>query len=531
MVLLEAFQLKQFVKDRMLFDIPELLIHKGDRIGLVGANGSGKTTLLNILAGKLTPEKGSVTPHVQIELLPQLKRTDSTKSGGEVTQEYINQAFINDRGILFADEPTTHLDTEHMEWLEKKLDQWQGAYVIVSHDRAFLDATIKTIWEMADEKIKFYKGNYTDFLEQKEREINHQKAEYEKYESKKKQLEDALKLKEQKAEKATKKPKKVSKSEARITGAKPYFAKKQKKLQKTGKAIEKRLEQLEKVEKVKEGPSVKMAVPNQELIKNRIILRVEKVEGKIGNGKRNLWNKTSFYVRGGDKLAIIGPNGSGKTTLLKKILNQDEPGITISPSVKIGYFSQNLSILDVEKTILENVSSTSKQEESFIRTVLARLHFFREDVYKLVGTLSGGERVKGALAKVFVSDINMLILDEPTNYLDIQAASALESLLKEYEGTLLFVSHDRRLIESIATRVLTINDGKIEVFEGTYHDYKNKPVETRTRDSKEDELLVIQTKISDVLSRLSLEPSEELENEFQSLLKAKKALTDGDSSQ
>src|SRR5690554_6358797 len=353
MILLEAHNIKHYVKDRLLFDFPELRIHKEDRIGFVGANGSGKTTLLNVLAGEVVAESGNVIRHVHIELLPQLKRTDTTKSGGEVTQEYINKAFIHDQGILFADEPTTNLDEQHIEWLEKKLKEWQGAYVIVSHDRAFLDATCETIWEIEDGKLKVYSGNYSEYMEQKSRELEHQRSEYEKYESKKRQLEEALKLKEQKAEKATKKPKKVSSSEAKITGAKPYFAKKQKKLQKTGKAIEKRLEKLEKVEKVKEEVTVKMDVPNAELVKNRIILRVEDVIGKVG--KRVLWKKASFYVRGGDKLAIVGPNGSGKTTLLRKIVSQDDPGVNVSPSVKIGYFSQNLSILEVQKTILENV--------------------------------------------------------------------------------------------------------------------------------------------------------------------------------
>src|SRR5690606_14485503 len=130
-----------------------------------------------------------------------------------------------------------------------------------------------------------------------------------------------------------------------------------------------------------------------------------------------LWEATSFYVHGGEKLAIIGPNGSGKTTFVKKIIAREE-GITVSPAVKIGYFSQNLNILDGERTILENVSHDSKHDETLIRTVLARMHFFRDDVYKPVKVLSGGERVKTALAKLFLSDINTLILDEPTNFLD-----------------------------------------------------------------------------------------------------------------
>lgn len=139
----------------------------------------------------------------------------------------------------------------------------------------------------------------------------------------------------------------------------------------------------------------------------------------------------------------------------------------------MGYFSQNLNILDVEKSIIENVQSSSKQNETLIRTVLARMHFFRDDVYKPVEVLSGGERVKVALAKLFLSDINTLILDEPTNFLDTESVEALESLLKEYEGSVIFVSHDRRFIENIATRILAIRNQKIALFEGTYQQYKH----------------------------------------------------------
>lgn len=216
MILLEALNIKHYVKDRLLLDVNQLQIHKNDRIGLVGRNGSGKTTLLNILAGKLPPENGTVIRHVHCELLPQLKRTDTTKSGGEVTQAYINDAIVKAPEILFADEPTTNLDTEHIEWLEKKLIQWKGAFVIVSHDRAFLDALCTTIWEINEGQVNEYKGNYSDYAEQKEVEYRQKKIAYEKYEMKKKQLEEALKLKEKKAERATKAPKKVSKSEAKI---------------------------------------------------------------------------------------------------------------------------------------------------------------------------------------------------------------------------------------------------------------------------------------------------------------------------
>jgi len=393
----------------------------------------------------------------------------------------------------------------------------------VSHDRAFLDALCTTIWEVAEGKIKEYKGNYSDYTEQKEIEKQQEQLAIEKYEREKRQLEEAIRQKEDQAQRATKKPKNLSSSEARIKGAKTYYANQQKKLQKTATAMKTRLENLEQVNKTKEVPPVKMNLPNEDTFKNRIILRVEEVDGQIGS--RVLWEKAHFYVRGGEKIAMIGPNGSGKTTFIKKIINQNnqELGITLSPSVKIGYFAQNLTILDNEKSILENVKAMSKQDETLIRTVLARMHFFDDDVYKPVHVLSGGERVKVALSKVFLSHVNMLVLDEPTNYLDIESLEALEMLLKEYEGTILFVTHDRHFIQEIATRMINIENGELTVFDGSYEEYKSVET-TNEKNAQQDDLLLLETKISEVLSRLSTEPSETLEKEFQDLLKEKQRL-------
>lgn len=215
---------------------------------------------------------------------------------------------------------------------------------------------------------------------------------------------------------------------------------------------------MEKVDKVKEAAPLKMTLPHQEKLQQKIILRIEDVEGAVPG--KQLWEKASLNIKNGDKVGIIGPNGAGKTTFIKKIMRKDA-GITLNPSIKIGYFQQDLSTLNQEKSILENVKETSKQDETLIRTVLARLHFYGDDVFKPVHVLSGGEQVKVAFAKLFVSDINMLILDEPTNYLDIEAVEALEDLLQAYEGTVLFVSHDRQFINNIATKVIKISQQQL----------------------------------------------------------------------
>lgn len=523
MTILEAHHIKHSIQDRELFSIEHLAVHAKDRIGLVGKNGSGKTTLLNLLAGHIQPEQGTIQMYTSVELLPQLKEKRDQKSGGEVTQSYIIEALEKQTGLLLADEPTTNLDTAHIDWLEKQLSHWQGALIIVSHDRAFLDKLCKEIWEIDEESLKIYSGNYTAYRQQKEKEIEKQRLDYEHYQQKRQQLERAIEKKEQKAQRATKTPKsKIGSTEESQKGSKPYFAKKQKKLQKTSKALENRLENLDKVEKVRETAPLKMTLPHQERLQQKIILRVEDVEGTVPG--KQLWKKASFNIKGGDKVGIIGPNGAGKTTFVKKIM-QGAAGITLNPSVKIGYFKQDLSTLNLEKSILENMKETSRQDETLIRTVLARLHFYRDDVFKPVHVLSGGEQVKVAFAKLFVSDINMLILDEPTNYLDIEAVEALEGLLQAYEGTVLFVSHDRQFIKNIATRIIEINHQELTFFAGSMQQLNEEPAEKETQENPvEQQLMIVETKITEILSKLSLEPSEALDQEFQKLLKQKREL-------
>ncbi|UOQ49259.1 ABC-F type ribosomal protection protein [Gracilibacillus caseinilyticus] len=521
MMILEINDLTISVQADVLAEIDHLEIHEGDHIGLIGKNGTGKTTLLNTLIGEHTADKGEIKSYTSIELLPQLKAQTGRKSGGETTQQYIQQAFANQAELLLADEPTTHLDTKHIEWVEKTLRYWKGAFVVVSHDRAFLDKVCNKIWEIDQEKIQEFKGNYQQYKEQKDLEVQQQQLACQKYQDKKQQLEKAITLKSEKATRATKKPKNVSTSEASITGAKPYFAKKQKKMQQTAKALETRLEKLEKVEKPFDEKPLRMTLPNQHKLAHKVLIQVDNLNGSIGN--RVLWNKANFQVKHGDKVAITGMNGSGKTTLLQKLLS-NEDGVQISAACQIAYFKQDLSLLNAEKSILENVKEGSPQDETMIRTVLARLHFYRDDVHKKVHVLSGGERVKVTLAKIFLSDSNTLILDEPTNFLDIQAMEALERLLIEYEGTLLFVSHDRRFVEKIATRTIAIKDKQVQDGGRASQDFQKQPNPSDETKDKHDQLLAIETRITDVLSRLSIEPTQELEEEFQQLLKTKQKL-------
>lgn len=522
MRLLEGLSIKHHVQERLLLDIELLQVHDKQRIGLVGRNGSGKTTLLTILTGELSPDEGQINLFTSSKLVPQFKRTDQAKSGGEITQTYLQHAFNEAPGLLLLDEPTTHLDHEHIGWLEKNLKDFQGALLLVSHDRTFLDQLCTEIWEIENATVTVYKGNYSDYANQKELERKQHQAAFEKYEKEKQQLEEAIRQKEERARRATKKPKNLGASDARQKGAKPYYANKQKKLRKTASAFETRLEQLEEVKKPKELPPIQMNILNEQTINNKVIIRGEEVVGQVGNNQ--LWRPFTFHVHSGEKIAVIGANGTGKTTFLKKIIDQAK-GIVISPAVKIGYFSQHITILDEQLSILENVQLSSKQDETVIRTVLARMHFWDDDVYKKVAILSGGEKVKVALAKLFLSEVNLLVLDEPTNFLDIESLEALEMLMRNYKGTIIFVTHDRMFVNNIARKIIAIAHKEVTVFEGSYEEYKER-INHQKKDSDEEQLLLIETKISDVLSRLSIDPSQELEEAFQQLLKEKKKLLD-----
>nr|WP_067840961.1 ABC-F type ribosomal protection protein [Amphibacillus sediminis] len=517
MILIELTDIKKEINGASLFEIDHLQVDKQARIGLIGKNGSGKSTLLNLIAGHDQPEHGHVKRFGTMQLLPQLKDTSTTESGGEVSQRYIDKAIAKKADLLLADEPTTNLDKKHIDKLAQQFKRWHGAIIVVAHDRYFLDTICKQIWVIDQKKIKVYQGNYSDYQKQVRLEIEQQEAAYQQYLQTKRQLERALVLKEQKAQRATKKPKQVSRSEAKITGAKPYFAKKQKKLEQTKKAIETRLNKLEKVDKVYQEDPIKMELPEVDRLTGRVVIRAANIEGYVG--ARKLWAPASFQINGGDKVAIIGNNGVGKSTLVKQIIDQVE-GMSLSPALKIGYFSQKLTELKLYDSILNNVRETSQQSETLIRTVLARLHFYRDDVYKPVEVLSGGERVKVTLAKLFVSHVNTLILDEPTNFLDLEAVEALESLLLDYPGTLIFVSHDQRLVEQLAEKLILIEHQQLSFFPGSLHDYQQRLMP----EEEELDLMILETRISEVLGKLSIEPSEELEQEFQQLLKKKQQL-------
>ncbi|WJE52515.1 ABC-F type ribosomal protection protein [Bacillus cereus] len=534
MTILFARNIEKSFGGRTIFTLPSLEIQMHDRIGIVGVNGAGKSTLLQILSKEVEPNEGTVTHHGSIAIIPQfsedtletassltkgkwnISNVSDSMSGGERMRLKIAHALEQEASILFADEPTSHLDMYGTEQLEHALLSYKGALVLISHDRAFLDAICTKIIEIEDGTVREYRGNYSNYREQKEHERIKKQAEYEQYVQEKKRLEQSISHRKQRASSMTKIPARYSSSESKLY--KLGAAHSQENVSKAAKALETRLEKLEKKEKPKEFSQAQFDVQYHTPIHSKTAVQFNKTTKKLGD--RTLFQNMNGSVSPGAKLAILGANGSGKTTLFKMILAK-ERGIQLSKSCKIGYFEQTLSILKTDKTILENVMEETNYTESFVRIILARLLFRREDVHKPVHVLSGGERMKVALAKVFLGNYNILLLDEPTNYLDLTTQEELENMLQEYPGTVLFISHDRAFIRSVADHILHIDETEPRLFHGNYGQYMNR-TEQISVNTTEQELLRLQTKLAEIISRISMPDRHDdvtiLEQEYEQLL-------------
>lgn len=481
MQLLKAERLiKEFGEQRIL-NVERLDIYEGSKVGLVGANGAGKSTLLKILAGQMEPDGGRVERSGSVCMAAQFGRGEDGEerkeagrrfyaqdmreglSGGECTRRRVSQALDAQPRLLLLDEPTTDMDAHGIEELKRQLTAFQGAMVIVSHDRAFLDALCTEIWLLESGNVSIYPGNYTAYERERERQNDYQRFEYEQYIKEKARLMKAVAQKENHAVAVNRLPKRMGNSEARLH--KRSATEIEEKLHKTTKAIRSRLERLEEKERPRETPAIRVrlgetgGVVSKKAVEGRYVtLRV--------SGKELLRN-ASFVLPTGVRTALVGDNGCGKTTLARAIVNGNA-GVRVSSGVRMGYFSQaHEESLEMEQTALENVMRDSVYDQSVVRTVLANLNLRASDVGKRVCVLSGGERVKVSLARLLTSGANCLILDEPTNHLDIVSLEALQSTLSQYAGTLLLVSHDRRTVERVAQRILTIENGRIRTFDGT----------------------------------------------------------------
>lgn len=539
-------KIKKYYGDRLILDIKDFEILDGDRIGIVGQNGAGKTTMLKVLMGNIEPDEGQIFLTESYSYISQMEdycgeceenkvmklfkapeKYEDFLSGGEKIKLKISKALSENKKLIIADEPTSNLDSKSIKVLEDMLKGYKGALLLVSHDREFLDSLCNTIIEIEAGSIKVYKGNYSKYLELKREERKREEFEYNQYLTEKKRLENAVIGKQELRDSIKRTPKRMGNSEARLHKMGGQKAKKN--LDNNIKALKSRIDHLEIKEKPQNISETKVNIQGGMEIISKNIVEVKNLNLFAGN--KLLIENAAFKIKRGRKVAIIGDNGSGKTTLLKEIIGKQNENIKIANKVTIGYFDQNQNILQREKSILENVMESSSYDQGFIRINLDNFGFKGDIVYKIVGSLSGGELVKVALCKILLSDNNILILDEPTNYLDINSMEALEKALLNTEKTVIIVCHDRKFIENICDYIIQIKDKSISEFDGNYKEYLNeinKPQINKDERLNKEKIMLLKNKLSEVISLLSIEKDaskkEKLENDYTCLLKEIKTL-------
>ncbi|CDM67429.1 ABC transporter [Clostridium bornimense] len=523
MLLIKVDKLKKYYEDKLILDINDFEISSGDRIGLIGENGCGKTTLIKSILGLITIDDGSIFLTDSYSYISQnedfidrLSKNEFNKnittpkeykdhlSGGEKVKFRISNALKENKELLIADEPTSNLDRETICNLESTLKKYKGALLLVSHDRDFLDSLCSKIAEIENGKITVYPGNYTNYLNLKKSDFARKEKEYNSYIKEKNRLENAIAVKENLENRIQKTPKRMGNSEARLH-RKMGGQKGKKKIDNAIKNIERRIDHLEVIEKPTTPKEIKITVQENLNLVTKTPISIKNYD--LYASSKLLIKDINFSIKKGDKLGILGNNGCGKTLLLKEIMKNTNENIKINSKVKIGYFDQNQKILNNDTSILSNIKLDSSYDESFIRINLDRFGFKGDVVYKNIESLSGGEKVKVALCKILLSDNNLLILDEPTNYLDIKSIESLETALSNMNKTLILVSHDIKFVENICNRLIFIEDKRIKDFHGSYKEYiesSSKNIDVSMRKSLEEKML-LKNKISEILSLLSIE--------------------------
>ncbi|EAE2395635.1 ATP-binding cassette domain-containing protein [Listeria monocytogenes] len=541
MILLQVQQISKFFGAEVILDNIKLEVKTGDRIALVGRNGAGKSTLLKIIAGKMSYDGGTISKPKSVEIgyLAQNTGLESSKtiwdemlsvfdslrkmeadlrkmelrlgepelyndpekyqalmtdydtlqhtfkeiggytyeaeirsvlnglrfypedyeveiaslSGGQKTRLALAKLLLAKQDILVLDEPTNHLDIETLAWLETYLQNYHGSLLIVSHDRYFLDKVVNQVYEISRTKIDHYKGNYSSFVSQKQAKLDQMWKEFDKQQKQIAKLEDF-----------------VARNIVRAS---------------TTKRAQSRRKQLEKMDVLGRPQGDEKAAHfgfQFEKQTGKDVLMVDQLSIGYAKDKRIASNLT-FEMKRQDSLALVGPNGIGKSTLLKTLI-RDIPALSgefhFGAGVKIGYYDQEQAKLTSNKTVLMELwDDYPELNEVNVRTTLGNFLFSDDDVLKNVQSLSGGEKARLALAKLTLLEANVLILDEPTNHLDIESKEVLEAALIDFEGTILFVSHDRYFINRIASKIVELAPEKATVFLGDYDYYQEKLAEAK----------------------------------------------------
>ena len=531
MPLISAQKLSKSFGAEDIFSEITLSIPRGAKIGLVGPNGSGKSTLLQILMGITPSDSGTVqrAKKITIGYLPQnfeaefekspyqeclsvfsdlilmksklnqmeqdltngnnvsellssygnLQNTFESRggyvfetrihqvlqglgfskseenrpwyqlSGGQKTRAYLAKILLMNPDLLILDEPTNHLDINAIEWLESFLKEYKGGALIVSHDRYFLNQTVEVIWEL-DSSFEIYHGNYDAYLQQRQARYERQKAEFE--------------------------------SQQEFIAKEEEYIRRNIEGQNTRQAQGRRT----RLERLLEESKITNPILHRKIQTNLsssirsgdIVLRTKNLEIGYLDDHKKLISIPDVVLQRGECVAILGPNGVGKSTFIKTILNEIPPlagEVEMGSNLKVGYFAQAHEKLNPKATLMDEITAAAPQMlPAEIRSYLARFLFTGDDVFKTTETLSGGERGRLALAILALQNANLLLLDEPMNHLDLEAQETLQALLKDFNGTILLVSHDRYLVDAIATQIWEVNPDKktLEIFRGNYSEYK-----------------------------------------------------------
>ena len=506
MILNVSMLSKAYVGKTVLKDVSFHLEDK-EKAAIVGVNGSGKTTLLRCILGIEEADEGSIafSKEKKMDYLAQQHADIETEnedydtlSGGQKTRKRLEEILQEKPDLLILDEPTNHLDIGSIQWLEKVLKRYDGAVLLVSHDRYFLDRIVTKVIDLERGKVRMYQGNYSAYAEKK-RQLR--EAEWKAFQN-------------QQAE--------IKHQEAVIEKLKQFNREKSIKRAESREKMLLKVERLEKPEELEN--EMKLLFSPRESSGNDVLMAKEL--GKSYDGKR-LFSQGTFSLQKGEHVALIGDNGTGKTTLLKilnGLIKADEGEFRLGSKVKIAYYDQEHAVLHMEKTLFDEIQDTyPDMNNTKVRNVLAAFLFTGDDVYKRIQDLSGGEQGRVSLAKLMLSDANFLILDEPTNHLDIQGKEVLEEAIRNYEGTVLYVSHDRYFINKTATRIIELFSNRFDNYIGNYDYYIEKKEDVRAYgELQQKDKIPAEAIDPETLQRLEEKESKRLDWENQKELSAKR---------
>ncbi|WP_203664398.1 ABC-F family ATP-binding cassette domain-containing protein [Lacticaseibacillus sp. 53-4] len=436
------------IEGTVLFKTTRLRANAGARIGIIGANGAGKTTLARMISGQDQAYTGQISGNRNVLLVPQLPPS-ADKSGGQKVIALIRSALAANPAILILDEPSANLDEGHQSWLRQQLIHFQGTLLLISHDRALLDDVVQEIWAVRDHRFQSFTGNFTAYEKARSEAENEAKKAYRHEQRVQHELALAAQKRKEKAVRVRKGSRRMGNNERQDTkSARELNAAK---LERSAKAMAVRAERQLKTAKPTQVRMVKLVASELPPLVGKYVLRVADLT--LARGSSTLLRHATFDLRPGERLAVTGANGVGKTTLLEAIVKR-QGGVRIADHTRIGYFHQDLLQLETTRTVDQTMAAATTLTMSRTRQVMGAFGLPARFYDRLVRELSGGERVKLQLLTILVSASNCLILDEPTNFLDLPALQALTVFLQNYPGSILFVSHDQVFREAVATRSL-----------------------------------------------------------------------------